>query len=134
MKKKTKLEIIEETAAAYNSSTRAYEDGDCRYKTKDGRQCAVGRCMTKAALANYGRLFGSANQLAAESGEEGFQTLLKPSYRGNDVSFWMDIQGLHDRSAFWDTNGITGIGNLAVKGLKKKYKTAPPVKNYEDNC
>jgi len=124
MPKKTKLEIIEETVAAYNTETRAIEDGDCCYETSDGKHCAVGRCMTKAALKKYGGIFGSVNQLAADSGEKGLQSVLSPAYRGHDITFWMDLQGLHDLPIYWGKNGISGLGNIEVKRLKKKHKIA----------
>jgi len=130
MKKKTKLEIIEETAAAYNSETRAYEGGKCRYETHYGIKCAVGRCMTKAGLEVYGKSLGNVTLLErAAGGEKKFQMILKPSYRGHETHFWLNLQKLHDLRGLWGEGGLNKEGKNRAKVLKEKYKTAPPVKN-----
>lgn len=122
----TKLEIIEETAAFYNKNNRgtAYPNGTgalCEYLTKDGRMCAVGRCM----IAPKNDMIGSictvnANLLRDNLG--GLEAALKPEYRGHDIDFWMKLQGFHDNVAYWDENGLTQEG-LKHKQFLIKYST-----------
>lgn len=54
---KTKTQIIEETANFYNSGNRAAVETEnttntCEYLTKDGRMCAVGRCLIDPKAAS----------------------------------------------------------------------------------
>ena len=47
--------------------------------------------------------------------------MLQPKYRGHAMSFWMDLQALHDTHAYWSDNGITELGKKEVEELTQKY-------------
>lgn len=127
---KTKLEIIEETAAFYNANNRAMENGHCMYVDPNGNKCALGRCMIeeKAVEANsYKAMSGPMNAIAlvnaymeahkipAETSEDSvLDSLLLEEYRGHSVYFWRNLQNLHDNADYWNDQGLT------PKGLKAK--------------
>lgn len=118
---KTKLEIIEETAAFYNSENRAYDEQDatCYYQTADGKQCAVGRCMMEPSKYAWNTSQGGAGaeSLLETNGDD----ILKPEYRGHDTGFWQDVQRLHDYIDNWDKNGLTEDGKKHKESLIRKY-------------
>lgn len=111
-----KKQIVLETVEEYSDpSNRALfftkggpADATCRYRASNGNKCGVGRCMTKDALAEYAtssRKFGSLleNKLSHDS-------LLEDMYHGQSLSFWQNIQKLHDTDHFWSEDGITEKG------------------------
>jgi hypothetical protein len=114
---KSKLEIIAETVAHYNSENRAADKFDyCKYfQEATGNMCAVGRCM-KTPKAKYEGAFSDLVY-------EGFkQSDLKPEYRGHCAEFWSDLQSLHDAKSNWTKNGLAARAKKKVESLKKKWK------------
>lgn len=90
---KTQNEIIQETLDAYSKpGTRAVEHGLCRYRTSDGRECAVGRCLKNSK--SFSHKSGSVGTVFRD--EANLDAAPKPEYRGHSISFWSLLQTLHD--------------------------------------
>jgi len=119
IKLKTKAEIIEETAAFYNLNNRSVHNDGCVYFAETtGNSCAVGRCLNADVVG-----LGSMNkETSAEMlfEELGFN-ILKDEYKIKDISFWQELQFLHDTEDFWSVNGLTGKGLEYKKQLLQKY-------------
>lgn len=99
---KTKAEIKEfvlKTLLPYKEdpSTCGYsEEGGCKYLTKEGKKCAVGKWMKKGPWQDYS--FGACDILTEYTQEE---VLLKPALEMNfSERVWANIQGYHDGIAF----------------------------------
>lgn len=115
---KSKLQIINETVAHYNSENRGTDQyGYCEYFSEEtGNACAVGRCMKNPKKTEYE---GNFDYLV----EGGFkQTGLKPEYRGHCAEFWGDLQSLHDDESNWTQKGLAARAKKKVESLKKKWK------------
>ncbi len=126
MKTLTKIEIIEETVEFYSKDPEGRrsldEFRDCKYNGPKGTHCAVGRCM----LSKYKRL-GSKFKHNSEDvyvllDADNIDHFLSPKYRGHGITFWQDLQELHDKDSFWDKRGLSAYGKTLVKELKEKYK------------
>lgn len=111
-KKLTYEELLKETIVFYSEdvSRRGIDSntGQCVYLDKTtGNQCAVGRCINHDLRKEYeGDL-----DLMLESTETTFEELLLPKYRHlTDLYFWNLLQGFHDNSDNWNTNGLTESG------------------------
>lgn len=113
---KTKVEIIEETANFYNINNRAFDEdfGYCMYNIpKNGKQCALGRCLVDSQ--DFNKQFGSASLVSIiERRKISLDNYLKEEYRGHSISFWSDLQLFHDSKSHWNETGLT------LKGLKFK--------------
>jgi hypothetical protein len=116
-KRKTKLEIINETAAYYmeDPSRRAVTSDDtCKYLTGDGRMCAVGRCFTKKGRDKYGNIMGSYNY--------SMHKFMRAEYAHiDDEDFWLELQRFHDGEYYWNDKGITLDGIRCLNGLRVQY-------------
>lgn len=116
------IEIIAETVAFYGEDTdrRGLDcDGDCLYRTADGKECAVGRCMidsdnVEPAGGSPGSVWGNEDMDAMDSD-------LYPQYRGQSMRFWSRLQDLHDTDENWNDDGITVQGQLVADRLKKEF-------------
>jgi len=122
---KTMLQIIDETAKAYTSSTRATIEATsgCEYQNAKGYCCAVGRCM-KDPLSVENSFVGDEDSSVAAldtSSTSGLDSFLKPEYQGHSVSFWVDIQGLHDNDTNWGKNGLSDQGKSIIQRIKDKW-------------
>jgi hypothetical protein len=98
-------EIIIETILFYleDPARRAQETPSrrCRYLIpEDGRKCAVGRCMTGAALAEFGDTRVDFETLLYDNSVTADELLL-PQYRGHPPEFWLALQTVHDREEVW---------------------------------
>ena len=62
-------EVLLETIHTYTSNNRGYDEDKsmCVYETEDGKQCAVGRCMTQNGLAFGKHLVDSGKPSAVAS-------------------------------------------------------------------
>ena len=122
---KTKLEIINETVDFYSQdvSRRAILNGSYAYLTKDGKMCAVGRCMKRPRLrTSKSRIFNYAKALCTEDGiNQDLEPLLKKAYLGHDILFWKELQRLHDVSSHWCDTGLTEFGKRYVENMKAKW-------------
>lgn len=116
----TKNGIINQTVKFYSEdpSRRALnENGGCVYRNDEGNKCAVGRCFNEKK-ANF------LSDLDAKSYDKEYclDNHLKKKYKGHSIEFWDDLQGLHDSSYCWNSQGLTEQGKAEVKRLKNKWK------------
>ena len=122
---KTKREILEEAFEYYaaDPSRRATNaEGSCRYLMKDGRKCAVGRCLIEGKKICYGGwqkdpIFAeiAANQI------DDIDSHLLPEYRGHSVDFWQELQYWHDCCLNFTDTGLSAKGQHDAKSLLEKY-------------
>lgn len=116
-------EVLLETIHTYTSNNRGYDEdkGMCVYETEDGKQCAVGRCMTQNGIAFGKHLADSGKPSAVASVHErshsGIDTYLKPEYQGLRIEFWEALQTLHDSSHNWDEKGLSKLGKERAESL-----------------
>ena len=139
MKVLTKEEIINETVKFYSADTKRRSVNEevgtsgCYYALEDGRNCAVGRCLTtkiknklKTSHIHFnncdfqGLIVGMV-KCEWDNTDENLDKLLKPSYRGHSLRFWEDLQSLHDIYDYWNETGLTIKGNEVLEQINKKY-------------
>jgi len=125
---KTTREIIEETAAFYNSNNRSVReiynnDGDkdteCRYFGPDGKRCAFSRCCLETDevvdfLAKQENV--TAELVLKYAAAKGIE-ILKEEYRGHSQHFWNSLQSFHDTADYWDENGLSQEGEEKMINL-----------------
>lgn len=125
---KSYREIIEETAAAYTSLTRAADGGrnhssECYYIHPDtGNMCGIGRCCEAPSsdwVGKWTHLHLNARSPKLEPHER--ELLLKPEYRGKDPYFWMELQDLHDQPNNWTKSGLSQLGRQEVERLMERW-------------
>jgi hypothetical protein len=121
--KLTKIEIINETFEFYSKnpqlrSVGAY-GGMCSYNGGGGKHCAVGRCLLKKYQKQGSKLKRNTSDLYSFLDEHDLDinSMLQPKYRGHGMSFWRDLQSLHDTHSNWYDNGITELGRKEVETL-----------------
>lgn len=111
----TEKDIVLETIKHIHKNGRSVEDGDCRYKHFDGRQCAVGRCMD---MRKYKRKY-EGETLSTFPNEHDYY--LKKRYHGHDLIFWNRLQDLHDDDDNWlecsTGTKLSPTGVSTVRGL-----------------
>lgn len=129
----TAKQIVDETVSYYSEDTsrRSFvtdEEGrdKCIYRTKDGRMCAVGRCLTDEAAKEFGQVMEDASGLAAlanpgEYSESGLDPLLRPQYHGHSLEFWCELQRLHDWGRNWSDDGISPEGKSYADTIAKEW-------------
>lgn len=125
----TQEQIVREAVAFYTSKNRAVVekkvDGSycvstqCLYLTEEGKMCAVGRCMTKKGLERVLVSYAKASAHDLDDAFDGIDKLLKKKYHGQNISFWANLQRLHDNKHWWYENGITDNGKEEVRYLFK---------------
>lgn len=135
----TRKELIENTAAFYNSSNySAVKDRDdsweCKYHLEDGRQCAVGRWMTPEAQQRFkapytGGVTDVITVLSKEVTTKHIYELTLPERSqvldnalveeawGHPYGFWQDLQAFHDDDVNWCSTGITKYGEQKKETL-----------------
>lgn len=110
-----RLEFLNETIQYYSEDTsrRAINEKSnrCRYRTSDGRKCAVGRHIPddkyNINIESY-PIREVMERLPIEIQELGDKFLLK-------------MQGLHDYVPYWDHNGLTEMGEHCVNDIINEY-------------
>lgn len=116
MNKEEKL--LKETIEYYNSNNRATVNiKNCTYyDSKTGNKCAIGRLMLNPK--KYESTYTSVTNLL-----EYYPNLLK-EYPFNTFSilFLNWLQCLHDKSEYWNANGITQSGLGAVQYICDVFK------------
>lgn len=64
--------------------------------------------------------------LVKHFGEDGFEAMLKPEYRGHPIEFYNDIQSFHDYKHFWTDTGLSESGKREVINLKERWPVVKP--------
>jgi hypothetical protein len=116
--RKTKKEIIDETAAFYNLTNRSVERKNCKYNGPDGNKCAFARVCSDQGL----KLLIEGNRAEPNLLSFSEKKLLKPEYLGNNhgqglSNFWNEIQALHDEESNWTETGLSEKGESVVEKL-----------------
>ena len=130
MKQKTKKQIIDETFNFYNKNPkkrRAVKDyGDkepgCVYNGPGDTHCAIGRLFIDE-YKNQGENLehNSLGVASLESYNVKLDLMLKPSYSGHSLNFWIDIQSLHDNEDYWYIDRATDAGHAWKRTLYRKW-------------
>jgi hypothetical protein len=125
---KTKLEILEETINAYNSTNRAFDPSGCLYRAPEtGNRCAVGRCLRDDSVlilepVKYQEVSAYELDGKHENCSVGkvpaLEEELKPEYCGHSLEFWSELQTLHDNRLNWNDTGLSNHGLEKVKNIK----------------
>ncbi len=128
----TKVEIIQETADFYSadmSRISLNDRGRCVFNGENGTHCAIGRCLLphlqeqgyalNGNTKSFSHLVKMNNPVITIEFEEFHDLGLQEKYHGHSYMFWRDLQGLHDTVENWSENGLTLIGETAVKELKR---------------
>lgn len=119
--KKTKIEIIDETAAFYNLGNRSISGiyNKCMYNDGNGHQCAFARLVENPEkLKDY----EGESVLTVLRAVEKNIIIIKEEYSGYQPAFYHDLQKLHDDPNYWTEKGLSKEGEIFVKNLKKLYK------------
>ena len=120
MVQKTKVEIIEETANFYNLTNRAVaDDGNCVYKTADGKMCAVGRCLMDDFVIDSNAQYSVCDLFNDNDDDDSI--FLKEEYRGHSEDFWSGLQCFHDKNQFFTTEGLSEEGIVFKNILLKNH-------------
>ena len=95
-------DILKDTVDYYREDPegrRAVDkNGDCEYKTDDGRHCAIGRYMRAEFLDTEWKENHGVGVYGLSSNVDYY---LKHDVRGLDIDFWRDLQDLHDSVGNW---------------------------------
>lgn len=122
----TKVQIIEQVMEGYikDPSTRAIEGKKCKYKTEDGRKCAIGRCMKEDNDRKIFNLEEDVEGLEDYLNKDGkkLDDILEDKYKGHDINFWMKLQEMHDTYILWNEEGLTAGGKTRYQQLLNEYK------------
>lgn len=124
MTRKTKLEIINETAEFYGSDVtrRSKSNGQCVYLAVDtGNRCAFSRCCTEDGVKELS--FNYEGRPANWLSDYFINSVLKEEYKGHNRDFWVAIQMFHDNDGYFDKNGISNAGQNYIEHLKEKYSS-----------
>ena len=125
-KQMTIKDIIYETVEFYENNPRSVERVNgytlrCKYYMEEnGRElmCAVGRCLYKTKAKSL----TDEDMIASMRIKQGD---FKKKYRGHSLSFWNELQMLHDNDYFWDEddfgNTLSKRGEEHVKNLIKMF-------------
>ena len=113
----TRKKFLEDTIAFYSEDVgrRAKGTNTCKYKTLDGRKCAIGRWIPESLY--FPGLEGKdliSNDLVFG--------ILPGEIKELGRNFLNDIQHLHDLDRFWTPFGLSTGGQLRVKYIKEKYE------------
>lgn len=116
--KQRRLELLEETAAHFNSTNRSTnKDGGCNYYpvNSNSEGCAIGRkiadkeiCKLLDSRGHYIHRNDAFNLLPKELQELGQEFLKR-------------LQNLHDSEGFWDEKGLTEAGLLYKDYMIKSF-------------
>jgi hypothetical protein len=134
----TRQQIVDETLAWYANGAHprgvSQNGAECQYLVAEtGGMCAVGRCLTPEALAQFGGSSGGVCMLidASQRARRGpdqprdrevapnhnqcvvsddLDALLQPQYRGHPLGFWKNLQSIHDHDMDLDGNLVRDHG------------------------
>lgn len=116
---KSKTTIIAEVVALVKKQGRAVINGECVYRTKDGKVCGHSMaCKEETVSMIMSQDFSySATAVIDEFGDEAH----KEEYQGHDIHFWESIQNLHDKPKHWEANGLLSKkGKRVVRKMLKE--------------
>lgn len=118
-KKETMLAVLKTVKEKYNINNRAVAKGSerCMYQTPEGRRCAVGMYMRDDMANAFAHADYDASTLDSL---HNLDTLLKEEYRGLPLEFWEDLQTLHDRSVYWNEDGLTFRGREVAHQIQTR--------------
>ncbi len=103
--------FLDETVAHFNINNRATEnEWSCEYKHKYNGGCAIGRKVS-AELAD--KLSGPVGLCFK---------LLPMDLQELTQQFLAQVQRLHDRSVFWNENGLSEEGKLRYADVCKEFE------------
>ena len=123
----TQEQIVLETIAYYARNPRAvdHKTGSCLYLDREtGAECAVGRCLTRAALVRSADVIGGVADIGLAD------DTLQPQYRGHVRDFWVELQRLHDSNENWspaDAGSSDVVRVLSGSGLLHVGKHWPSI-------
>jgi hypothetical protein len=128
MKKLTASDIVNQVISTFSKpNSRSIEDGTGKFKSSDGKRCAVGLFMTDEAARKYGKTefasIGIARMLKAD--RKKFDEILKPEAQGQSVQFWDRLENLHDEDSFYnEEGGFNKAGEKYATQLVKDFTPA----------
>ena len=109
--------VNKKLGACYYSPKRAYKP------LSEG--CAIGRHLTPEAKIAFDDLASSDSDMTTISAimEVGANKAMMPSWMQKmNHEFLRRVQGLHDRSEYWDVQGLTGRGKEIVNDIITEYQ------------
>lgn len=119
--RKTAKEIIVETVNYYKEDTKRRavgKAGSCWYlQPETGKKCAYGRCMTDEAIQEVGGKGSYADDISMREPDN----LVREEYKGQNKTFWRDLQKLHDNDIYWAIDSVSERGQKYVEELLEKY-------------
>ncbi len=123
--KQRRLEFLDETVAFYSEDTsrRALQNRACKYRTDDGKKCAIGRVIpdelyTPAidALKNSSVYYIIDNPNLCY--------IIPLSIRELGANFLFKVQRFHDMDHYWGpVSGLTSDGLNEYNAIKLEYCT-----------
>lgn len=110
-------ELIDETVAyiCQHGQARGDVGNGCAYWNKDGKMCAVGRCLLDPKKIEEESGNFNAMDDIWDSTEE-LDGSLKPEYRGFAWGLWAKLQQLHDDCGHWLKNDDNKTFRLSEEG------------------
>lgn len=113
-----RLDFLNEMISYYSEDTSRRsisEESFCRYRTDDGKMCAIGRHIAKSKYSE------KIEDLTVNS----YQVfcLLPKRVKILGKHFLNHVQSLHDTDKFWDKKGVTEVGYLRINLIKELYCT-----------
>lgn len=125
--KQRKLDLLEETIKTYNLNNRCTdESGKCYYSPKSlglegiSPGCGIGRLLTPElqeeldATVPEGVVLNSSLPIANEQ----LFAKLPQELKELGPRFLSSLQQLHDYKGYWDENGLSDNGRVAVEKIK----------------
>lgn len=113
--KQARLDFLNETVQYYSEDVkrRAVENVSCRYKTRDGKKCALGRWIPDNLYNENIEGCGVEDLISRD--------LLPDNIKILGAKFLMHVQRLHDFSGSWDKTRLTENGIDYVEEIKRQY-------------
>ncbi len=115
MKKYSKEWVLQDTINFYTLKNRAINSlGSCKYLTKDGKRCAIGRLLNEGMEED---LMDCGMSVMCFMVDEEFDKVIPLWMRLLPNSFLQNVQILHDTETFWTNTGLTQEGIHKVKSI-----------------
>lgn len=116
-----RLGFLEDTVRYYseNVSRRALDkNGQCKYKTEDGRKCAIGRYIINDEMCEA---LDCSTANTVHSIFKYNSNFLPKNIIDLGSMFLSEIQKLHDVNFHWNLKGLTKSGKEKVKEIEKEF-------------